>query len=122
MVSILVVDDDEMNLKVAKVILEQKKYRVVTVLSAEECLQKLRRESFDLVLLDVDMPIMNGIKTLEYMRKREEFKDIPVMFLTADGDKQTVLEAARLGAVGYVKKPFMPQELLERVAAVINGK
>lgn len=122
MVKILVVDDDEMNLKVAKVILEQRGYWVKTVSSATECLKVLKNEEINLVLLDVEMPIMNGIKTLEYMRSHEDFKEIPVIFLTADADIETVTEAARLGAEGYVKKPFLPQDLLGRVEQVIRTK
>ena len=63
-----------------------------------------------------------AIKTLEYMRSHEKFKEIPVMFLTADADIETVKEAARLGAKGYVKKPFLPHDLLERVGQVIQEK
>ena len=119
---ILIVDDDSMNLKVAKVILESNGYKTITAISAAECLETLKEEMVDLVLLDIEMPIMNGIKTLEYMRSHEKFKEIPVMFLTADADIETVKEAARLGAKGYVKKPFLPHDLLERVGQVIQEK
>lgn len=117
---ILVVDDDEMNLKMAKYILEQKKYIVSTASSGMECLTTLKNRMIDLILLDVEMPIMNGIKTLENIRKQEEYDNIPVMFLTADASEDTVIAAGKLGVVGYVKKPYMPQEFLERVEKALN--
>lgn len=117
---ILVVDDDEMNLKIARFVLEQKGYFVITATTGMECLTILNSKSVDLILLDVEMPIMNGIKTLEHIREHEEFTSIPVIFLTADETEDTVIEAGRLDAAGYVKKPYMPQDLLERVERIIK--
>lgn len=118
---ILVVDDDAMNLKMAEFILAQKNYEVVTVESGMECLLYLRDNQPDLILLDVEMPIMSGMRTLEVIRDNEELLEIPVIFLTALAEAETVMEAAKLGAVGYVTKPFMPQELLARVEKAIWG-
>lgn len=120
MKTILVVDDDEMNLKMAKFILEQNKYFVITASSGLECLRILQSKSVDLILLDVEMPVMSGIRTLEHIREHEEFLNIPVMFLTADANEDTVIAAGKLDAVGYVKKPYMPQDFLERVEKVIH--
>ena len=64
--------------------------------------------------LDVEMPKMNGMEVFE--RMKEGSADIPVIFLTASGDEDDVMSAIRLGAVNYLKKPFMPQELMKRVA------
>ena len=120
MKTVLVVDDDQMNLKMARFILEQNGYSVITATSGVECLASLKRQVVDLILLDVEMPIMNGIKTLERIRENKEWVDIPVMFLTADATEDTVIAAGRLEAVGYVKKPYMPQDFLERVRKIIN--
>ena len=105
MKKILVVDDDAMNLKMACFILDQKSYPVITAMSGEECLEVLEREQVDLILLDVEMPGMNGIATLEKIRQHKEYSSIPVMFLTADATEDTVIAAGRLGADGYIKKP-----------------
>ena len=67
-----------------------------------------------MVLLDIEMPNMNGIETFEHMNEME--LDIPVIFLTASGDEDDVLNAICLGAVNYLKKPFFPQDLLKRVS------
>lgn len=118
--TILVVDDDAMNLKVAKFILEQKGYSVPTVSSGAECLLHLKKKKVDLILLDVEMPVMNGMKTLERIREMPEYAKIPVMFLTADASKDTVISAGKLDVAGYVKKPYDPQELLERIEKFFN--
>lgn len=110
---ILVVDDDTMNLKRTKMILS-KTYDVELVESGSEALEKLRSEDFDLVLLDIAMPEMDGIETFE--RMKASAYDVPVIFLTASGYEDDVKKAINLGAVNYLKKPFFPQELLRRVA------
>lgn len=116
---ILVVDDDGMNLKMAEFILKQKNYEVYKVESGMDCLNFLKDGRVDLILLDIEMPVMNGFKTLETIRENETMADIPVIFLTASADADTVREAGRLGAVDYVKKPFLPQDLLDRVARAL---
>ncbi len=117
--SILVVDDDAMNLKRTKLIL-QKYYDVIFAESGEEALELLKSEKIDMVLLDIAMPKMNGIETFEHMKEAEI--DIPVIFLTASGDEDDVLSALCLGAVNYLKKPYVPQELLKRVAKGLEKK
>lgn len=110
---ILVVDDDSMNLVRTKMILG-KYYEVLLAESGIEALDKLKNEKVDLVLLDIEMPKMNGMEVFERMKKSSI--NIPVIFLTASGDEDDVMSAIKLGAVNYLKKPFMPQELMKRVA------
>ena len=110
---ILVVDDDSMNLARTKMILGQE-YAVVLADSGMEALEKLKTEKVDMVLLDIDMPGMNGIETFE--RMKDFAADIPVIFLTASGLEEDVVSAIRLGAVNYLKKPFRPRELLKRIS------
>ena len=112
---ILVVDDEEVNLTLTEYILRSHSYEVVTASSG---LDKLRNRMIDLVLLDIDMPIMNGIRMFEFMKK--EFAKIPVIFLTASGYKSDVLEVFKMGAAGYVKKPFEPADLLGRIEQVLD--
>jgi len=119
---ILVVDDDEMNLRMAEFILKQDGYQVHKAASGMEALLFLRDETVDLVLLDVEMPIMSGIQTLEIMKSNRELSNIPVIFLTAAADSDTVIEAGKLGAKDYVTKPFIPQNLLERVDKVLFNR
>ena len=110
---ILVVDDDAMNLKRTRMILE-KHYNVLLAESGREALSKIKSEKIDLILLDIAMPIMDGIET--FKRMKDSSVEIPVIFLTASGYEDDVKTAISLGAVNYLKKPFFPQELLKRVA------
>ena len=110
---VLVVDDDGMNLTRTRVILG-KEYDVLLANSGIEALAVLRDKKVDMVLLDIDMPEMNGIETFERMKRFAA--NVPVIFLTASGLEQDVVSAIKLGAVNYLKKPFEPQELIRRVA------
>ena len=110
---ILVVDDDSMNLARTKIILG-KNYDVFTADSGIEALVKLKSDKVDMVLLDIDMPEMNGIET--FQRMKAFAASIPVIFLTASGLEEDVQNAIKMGAVNYLKKPYRPQELLKRVA------
>ena len=110
---ILVVDDDQMNLMRTQIILGED-YDVVLADSGIRALHILRDQKIDLVLLDIDMPLMNGMETFEHMK--EFAADIPVIFLTASGEVEDVVGALLLGAGDYLKKPYRPQELIKRVA------
>ena len=116
---VLVVDDDDMNLARTKIILE-KDYDVLLANSGVRALHILKNQKVDLVLLDIDMPIMNGIETFEHMK--EFAADIPVIFLTASGDVGDVVGALWLGAVNYLRKPCLPQELKKRVAQELEKR
>ncbi|MBQ1597838.1 MAG: response regulator [Lachnospiraceae bacterium] len=117
MINILVVDDDPMNLKMAEFILKQKEYyRVKLAKNGREALAILDEDpTIDLVLLDIEMPYPNGFETLQLIRDNPATLFLKVVFLTASSGVEDVQKAAELGAVGYVKKPFMPQDLLEHV-------
>ena len=116
---ILVVDDDIMNLRMAEFILSREGYDVIRQESGMDCLNYLKKHRPDLILLDIEMPIMNGIKTFEIIKDNKEMAKIPVIFLTAASDIETVLEAVHLGAVDYVKKPFLADDLIKRVEKVL---
>ncbi|MBR5908887.1 MAG: response regulator [Schwartzia sp.] len=124
MATILVVDDDDMNLKMAEFILKKdmKDIKVLLADSGLKAIDTLQQEKVDLVLLDFQMPVMNGLKTLEMIRKREDMKDVAVIFLTASSDRDTVIKAGMMGVADYIKKPFMPQDLLDRVSQALAKK
>ena len=118
---ILVVDDDKLTLRITKMNLEQYGYEVFTMESGMDAIRFLRNEEVDLTLLDIEMPIVNGLKTLELIRKRPEMADIPVIFLTASADSDIVIEACRLEALGYVVKPCVPKDLILRIEKALNS-
>ena len=93
-------------------------YEVVKCESGMDCLNYLKEEKTDLILLDIEMPIMNGIQVLKEIRGNDDIADTPVMFLTASADADTVEDARKLGVVDYINKPFLPDELKSRVEKV----
>ena len=118
--NILVVDDDKNNLLLAQLILAGKEYEVFTARTGVEAISLLKQQAIDLVLLDVMMPMMDGMKTLQTIRSNAELASIPVIFLTAAADTDTVVEACRLEAMDYVKKPFIPADLRGRIEKAIG--
>lgn len=114
---ILVIDDDAMNLQIAKMILEQKlPCRVITCDNGIQGLEILRRQYVRVVLLDINMPYFDGIQTLEEIRKDPKLKNIPVIMLTASTAKKHIAKAILHGVKDYIRKPFMHDELVERVS------
>ena len=113
---VIIVDDDFMNLKMASFILEKNGIEVITMKSGQELLDKLRDNKPDLILLDVNMPEMDGFETLERLRAQEESSlEIPIIFLTADDSNETETKGLALGAMDFIKKPFVPDVLILRV-------
>ena len=121
MKTILVVDDDELTLKMAYFTLKRNEhYNIVMANSGMQAYDLLQVNCVDLLLLDIEMPVLNGYKTLEMIRKNEQFAKIPVIFLTAVSDTKSILDAAFMGASDYVKKPFLPEDLMNRVKKVLG--
>ena len=110
---ILLVDDDLKNLQVAMSIL--KDYNVIYAQSGEKALELIEKNRFDLILLDVVMPIMNGYEVCSKIKKDEKTKKIPVIFLTVKDDEKDIVKGFELGAVDYMTKPFYSEVLLKRV-------
>nr|WP_277928895.1 hybrid sensor histidine kinase/response regulator [Luteimonas aquatica] len=119
---ILVVDDQPVNLRVVSSLLARHGYEVVVAESGGEALQIATAQAPDLLLLDMLMPGMDGFALLTEIKQRAELLRLPVVFLTAAHDRDLLLRAFDAGAVDYVTKPFMPEELLARVDAHVGLK
>jgi putative two-component system response regulator len=111
---IMLVDDSGANLLTGKAALSGS-YKVLTAGSAATMLEMLEWNKPDLILLDVDMPEMNGFQAIKILKERGDAKEIPVIFLTAMNDSNHELEGLELGAVDYIAKPFSPPLLRKRV-------
>lgn len=116
---ILVVDDDKTNLILAQKILSPE-YRIAACNSGMAALKYLEKNKPHLVLLDISMPEMDGFEVMERLRQNEKTEAIPVIFLTADGQSDTEVKCFQMGALDFVKKPFVPDILLSRVAKTIE--
>ena len=119
--SILVVDDSILNLSAVEQKLKDR-YDVATANSGDKALRYLKNEKPDLILLDIKMDNMDGIETLKQIREMENGTDIPVIMLTARGDKRSIVETQRLGICDYVLKPFDPQELRLRIEKALRNQ
>ena len=119
---ILVVDDDENILNLEKTILEQKGFEVIGAGGGAEALTLLASSTFDLVLLDVMMPELDGAGTLAALRAAEETRGIPVVFLTAKALPAEVERLKSLGAVDVLTKPFEPRELAAQLRTAVAGR
>ena len=117
---ILVVDDEPDISALVAYQLARESYRVRTAASGPEALAAIDREVPDLVVLDLMLPGMSGLEVLAEIRQREELATLPVILLTARRDEVDRVEGFRSGADDYVSKPFSPQELVLRVAAVLR--
>lgn len=111
---IMLVDDSVSNLKIGRNALSEK-YNVFTLPSGKKLFEMLEKVKPDLILLDVDMPEMNGYDIIKILKSNEKTFDIPVVFLTAKNDTNSELEGLSLGAIDYITKPFSPPILLKRV-------
>ena len=119
---VMIVDDDVMMMRMAEALLNKgTPYKILKANSAMQCLRYLQGgEKVDLILLDIQMPGMDGIKTMELIQKHDYWNKIPVIFLTASSDRETVIKAGKLRPAGYIKKPFQEDELVERVITVME--
>jgi len=119
---ILVVDDQPANLRAVSALLTRQGYEVMTAGHGEDAIAQAAATLPDLLLLDMMMPGMDGFELLGQLRQRAEWQRLPAIFLTAAQDRELLLRAFDAGAVDYVTKPFMPEELLARVNAHIGLK
>lgn len=121
---IMVVDDDKITLQMCEFILKKQGYEVITAMSGRSCLDYLRNgtnPTVDCIVLDIEMPLLNGFNTLASIRQSGRLRNIPVMFLTAAAAQDTVVEAIRVGVSSYLIKPFLPKELIEKVAELLEN-
>jgi putative two-component system response regulator len=111
---IILVDDNLANLTAGKQMLKDS-YEVYAIPSAEKLFEFLKHVTPDIILLDIEMPVMNGYETIKKLKADERFAEIPVIFLTAKSDEASELEGLQLGAIDYVSKPFSAPLLLKRI-------
>lgn len=120
---ILVVDDTAINLQLIKSVLEREgNVSLVTVLDGKSAIRKAKTNYFDLILLDIMMPEMDGFEVCKILKSYPTTKDIPIIFLTALNGPKNIQKAFQYGAVDYISKPFSREELISRVHLHISLK
>ena len=118
---ILVVDDFSTMRRINKNLLRQLGYsNIVEADDGTTALQKLKEEQIDFVVSDWNMPKMTGLELLKSVRKDEQLKDTPFLMVTAESEKEKVVEAVKAGVNNYVVKPFTADTLKEKIAKVFG--
>jgi DNA-binding response OmpR family regulator len=121
-VKILIVDDEPNIVRTLKDRLEMNEYDVVTGSNGQEGLERAVKDQPDIILLDVIMPLMDGLEMLEALRRRPECADIAVIMLTARSQTQDIARAKSCGIEDYIVKPFDLSELLEKIENVAEHR
>lgn len=119
MKKVLIADDKPEVVELVKVSLEGEDYQVIGASDGEEALRKTTKERPDLVILDVVMPKIDGYEVLGNIKKDPKTKDIPVIMLSAKGQKLDREKGMKLGAIDYIIKPFGPSALLDNIKKIL---
>lgn len=120
--TILVVDDEKDLLSIIRTRLKWNKFNVLTALNGHEGLEIAASEKPDLILLDNNMPIMNGLEMLTQLRENPELKNIPVIMVTAVCEPRNIAAASSFGIVDYITKPFDFANLIEKISEILDKK
>lgn len=118
---ILVVDDDMMNLRIAEMMLG-KQFQMSCVASGAEALEFLKKSRPNLILLDLRMPGMDGFEVIEQLKSEEIYKDIPVVFLTGEDDPEIKKKGLEKGALEFITKPLVKDNVFECVNRILGGE
>jgi two-component system, chemotaxis family, response regulator WspR len=118
---ILIVEDDSFVAEVYFAKLTEMGYEAILAQNGEEGLENLKKDKIDLILLDILMPIMNGMEMLEEIKKNEDWKNIPVILLTNVGEKESIQKVREMGVKNYlIKSHFTPAEVIEKIESVFK--
>lgn len=120
--TILIVDDNPNNIKVIAIILRTLKYKIVIATNGEQAIDLVEQTRPDLILLDVMMPKIDGFETCKIIKSKSENENIPVIFITALTDSDSLVKGFRVGGVDYITKPFNKDELVSRVKTHLDLK
>jgi two-component system chemotaxis response regulator CheY len=121
---VLVVDDSAAIRKILTRVLRQTGMAIQTIHEAgdgQEALAQLAQHRVDLVLSDINMPKMDGLQLLAALKASPQWRDIPVVMITTEGGETKVAEAVKLGAVGYVRKPFTADQIKEKLVGILES-
>jgi len=119
--TLLVVDDEPRNIQVVSNVLKEiDDYHILYATNGEQALQRVEKNDIDLILLDMMMPLLDGLETCKRLKADSRYSAIPVIFLTAKNDEESLIKAFEAGAVDYISKPFLRRELIARVTTHLN--
>ena len=120
--TVLIVEDDDELREILHAEFELEGLTVLTATDGSEAVTTVRRLKPDLILMDIMMPVMSGIEATEIIKKDEETRHIPIVMLTAAGNKEDIVKGLEVGAIDYITKPFFMPELKARLRAILQHK
>ena len=121
----LIIDDSSVMRKIVERSLRQAGIELTQVFEAgngAEALGVLKENQVDLILCDINMPVMDGLEFIKQLPGVANAKDVPVVMITTEGSETHVVQALSCGARGYIRKPFTPEQVREQVMPVLGGK
>ncbi len=120
---ILIVDDSSLLHQMYKLVfMRYKGCKVISAMNGLEALDKLSQEDgIELVLLDINMPVMNGLQFLQNIQEDGNYKGLPIIIVSTEGKEEDTLRGLSMGARGYIKKPFQPAELHTMIEKIFSG-
>jgi DNA-binding response OmpR family regulator len=119
--TIMIIDDEPDIIKLVRISLEMANFNVIEASSGKEALEKVKAQVPDLFVLDIMMPGMNGYEVCEKLRADDRTRAVPIVMLTAKGQKNDAEQGLRSGANQYIVKPFDPYELGAQITGIINN-
>ena len=121
--SALVVDDTQMMRAVVKSCLKSLGFKtIIEAIHGGEALKLVESQKVDLIICDWEMPNMNGLELLRYLREQQNYQNIPFIMLTANANAELVSESVTLGVDGFVIKPFQPQALCDKIITMLKNQ
>lgn len=117
---VLVVDDVIRNIQIVGNMLKESGYRINYAIDGQSAIENALKNHYDLILLDIMMPNMSGFEVCEILKENSKTKDVPIIFLTAKTDQESITKGFQVGGVDYIKKPFHKEELIIRVKTHIR--
>jgi len=118
--TILLIEDNELNLKLVRSLLQLGNYNVLEAIDAETGIQLAREQQPDLILMDIQLPGMDGLRATQIIRKDPDFRDIPVVALTSYAMQGDEKKAKSVGCIGYIVKPIDTRSFLDSVAGYLS--
>ena len=122
---VLIVDDSSVMRKIVERALRQAGFNIGEVIEASngaEALAEVQKSAPDMILSDINMPVMDGLEFLKNLATMDSAKGIPVVMITTEGSEARVVEALSAGAKGYLRKPFTPEQVRERVTPLLGER
>ena len=118
--TILAVDDSAPMRQLISFTLRGAGYKVIEALDGKDAVNKMEESKVDLIITDLNMPNMDGMELLRYLRSQDSFSHIPVVILTTESQASTIVTAKKMGISGWIIKPFEPMKLTETVVKILK--